>query len=764
MRPGSTASGRRHGRQPAVSGSPLTACPAAARMPGTPHSGQAGTAVPMLDQGRYMRPNHGTWLPRIRIDVAMAGSWHRSAYGSWSVPSAWNMTVSVRDAESPHWQRGPVALADNAEDVAGIMESAFRGRKSVWVYCPSTIELAQGGRLAAILFARGWHLSHDGIAGRFPVLRWRRKNQRMTWTTPMSYFGYRDMDGMRTPSSPRPSEPGTAGSAGDLARLAASDRRIITAAMDALMAWWHIHDCGRWQPRGPGCASSLFRHKIPGKSVLADTGRGWTQFARKAAYGGARFTTVSGMLPPGRYLNLDARDYYGTIMEQFPLPVAPGEWFLSMAADDERIWSAGWSVIAEVTINGSDGRVPVRFGQHIVRPRGYVRTVMAGPMIAECVRRGLDVRIGAGRLMRLGDAWSAPAAWLLRRSRDHHGSGGQWGSRFAKAALRYEVGKTAQWGFRTGPEFPAAGTVLECTEMLNASTGQADYRVCINGTGRDITRTDVAGNTVMGVCAMVQSIGDVYLWRAVDAAPPGMVVAADTDGIEMASPRPEDIEAVQSATAPFTFRPKQWSDPYVMLGPQMFVGSTERKMAGIPAGAVHDGHGGYDGSSSPRLRPAPAGLPAGAVTRGEIHVSALTSSASGWVTVSGQVVQPATRRCTCMRPEIIAPDEPGGLPEGMEASPDQPAVMRAVLAESRRMHEHCRPWWGPDSPGEQATRALGARLRAREAAAAAARPARRGGGAGRQRSRGRRAAEAVTSVMRGVIRGAYCIAGMLRIL
>lgn len=607
----------------------------------------------------YLRANHTEWTPPA---LAVVDTETRPIEGDRDVQvlRCWVASVADRPAgvTDPHSRTS--GDGDTVATLAAWLDSATRGRPTLWVYCHNLAFDLAVTRLPVVMGELGWTVTDFAVDGRAPWMRLAKGRKRITLSDSWSWMPVKletvaPQVGITKPPLPEEDDdPATW-----LARCLA-DVNILFAAMSQLMDWWHTTGRGRWTVTGAASGWNAFRHTETSFKVLIDPDPDGIAWDRRAVYGGKRYVNRVGKLTPGGYLEVDFARAYTTVARDLPLPTQRCRPFESLPVDDIRVDSDRWGIIAEVEIDTRIPRYPKRDNGRVWYPVGQFRTTLAGPEIAEARRLGHLVSIGPGYTYRLAPHMAPWARWCLDITDGTEDEtpgvvrvvARQWG--------RSVIGKWAQHQF-THVKLGAAPTLgWGYEDAWMANTHQRASMVDLGGQ-RYLCYPDGDGeNAFPAVLAFVESHVRVRLNRAISAIGGTAFIQCDTDGILlganelMSRARKRDtftdahergtdpttviLERISELTAPLQLRVKSTYQRVEVIGPQHLKLDGRRRFSGVPGKAEELADGRLGALTWPKLAYQMAHGDDRGYVREYAKYAVPRALASGWVATDGHVL------------------------------------------------------------------------------------------------------------------------------
>lgn len=641
-----------------------------------------GGAHYLRPAGRVSTPPHVIFLDSETVTEA-AGALEYEALRCW-------------DASLYH-RRGELAAPDAAEraygteaaEAAEAIDAWASSVDSCWLYAHNvTFDLVTTG-LAAGLCALGWELSaRFGMAGASAWLvlhkdgrqvTERRKRGGREYDSTYTKWGHTLTIADSWSVLPKPLaqlapltgtiKPPLPAQDDELATWLArcrADVDILAELMLAVMGWWDDTAAGPWSVTGAGLGWQTYRRTLAPRQLVIDHDPALLGFERRGVYGGRRDVFRWGVLPPGRWAEVDFTAAYPTIAAEQPLPAKVA---CEVSDYHRRLAMTGrvpGGMLAEVTINTPVPRWPVRTPGGIFYPAGRFRTVLAAPDIQAAAEAGALEAVHDGYLYVMTDHLRPWARQVL-----------EWidpGSDTplvikvaAKLWARSTIGKFAQRGWSTQPWVGEPSDGWSITETCDLYTGRRGTVVGLAG-HYFLSWADARGEHERpAVLAFVEAHVRSRL-GALIAGPYGPAVAqCDTDGmlVELghlgqlaaalragqragwaAQASTDDALADMCETAwPLVMREKTHFTQVRMIGPQHVILDGRQRFAGVPGGAWQTGDDTWAARLWPGLGYQAANAPPAKFARPVQGYRVSGPYVNGWILADGSVRAAEARIC-----------------------------------------------------------------------------------------------------------------------
>lgn len=507
--------------------------------------------------------------------------------------------------------------------VVDAVESAVKSGEVLWIVAHNLgFDLAVTG-LPLAMCERGWEISQHALSSPSPWLIMRRGKRSVTmvdsgsWLpVPLERLG--EAEGIDKPPLPAWED----SDAVWLERCWA-DVEILAAAYCRLLDWWDRERLGHWSRTGPTTGFNSYRHMKPPTTVTFDPDPELKRLERGVIYGGRGEVWRLGQQPPGTYALVDGIHAFGSVLSELRLPRKHARSFDALPLDHRATFSEGLDCIAQVEVETTSPRYPLRTRRGVVHPVGRFCTTLCGPEIRDAIVRDELRAIGPGVMY-----WMAPhmrtwGRWALRHLDDPEIDCPEVARVAVKAWTRTVPGK---WAGRTSRvshvfEQPVPGWRLE--RGVNWPGGASFAILDMAGTRSWITQDVEADNGFPAVLAWIQSHVRVRLSRMIDLIGEDAVVLCNTDGLVV------DVDAFCRAHDPYAFRflgqqgrldllgarleawsqvtwPLRWGVKWVsrsleVLSPQHVITDRQRQLSGVPRSADHLGGHRYAFTDWPKL-------------------------------------------------------------------------------------------------------------------------------------------------------------------
>lgn len=504
----------------------------------------------------------------------------------------------------------PAERLGNGRDaltLAGWVDAMTVARKSSWLFTHNlTFDLTVTD-LIGQLVAIGWQLGTEWSAhDRAPWFRLSKHGKSLALVDSVTWLPAKLGEVAKHVGLSKLADPAPDDEEG-WERRCASDVEILAAAMLALMDWWDADQLGNWTVTGNGCGWNAMRHMTPAKTVLVKVGDGGRELERSAIFGGRRDATRWGDVAGGPFVTLDFEDAYPTLAANVRLPARRLQPFDQLDVDDQALSGGAIQVLANVEVECTEPRYPLRWGKAVWYPVGRFRTVLASPEIQEARDRGELRAIGAGFRYWCDGHLAGWARWVLDLAHGRIESAPavaalpakRWG-RSVLGRFAQRIGDVEQWG-------PSQSVGWHAEQLGWPAEGCGGQLVDLAGVRWLVKQDQEADDAFPAVLAWVESYTRVLLNRMLDQLRPGAWISCNTDGAVIDLPaathglskprnRPRSIEGLLGlagalcdqlapSTWPLVPRPKDSYANLWLAGPATLLLDGRPAMSGIATGA-----------------------------------------------------------------------------------------------------------------------------------------------------------------------------------
>lgn len=548
------------------------------------------------------------------------------------------------------------------EQLVEFIEQQFIGRQTIWLFAHNLSFDLVTTRLPLILVSIGWTITDAAVGGSAPWMRLGKGSNRLTLVDSGSWLP-QDLASVGSAIGlNKPELPAEAASSDVWLERCNADVDILATAMEQIMGWWDERELGRFTITGAACGWNAFRHLPSLSRIVVDPTPALIDADRRAVHGGRRGVWRVGDIKGGVLLELDLTSAYPRVAADLPLPMRRSIGFQTLPIDDYRVTSDRWSILAEVELDTTEPRWPMRWNKATWYPTGQFKADLAGPEIAEAARLGALRAIGPGHVHQLGHAMLNWARWVLDNQRPDNDQVPPAAKLVSKHWGRAVIGK---WASRTyertelGPS-PVAGWGYE--EVWSNAAQSRGGLVDIAGRRWFVAPAAESDNAYPAVLAWVESHVRLRLSRVLAALGPGVVIQCDTDGLIVTEdglirwcaahhhPGQDDrsregylrraLAELNELTSPLVLRVKRQYNSVRVLGPQHVETPTERRFSGLPKHATRTGEDKYAYRAWPKMQWQMGNGDERGYARPLVEPTIAGPFANGWVLSTGRVVPP----------------------------------------------------------------------------------------------------------------------------
>ena len=626
-----------------------------------------------------LRPNHAVWTPPVVAYFDSETSWHDVDGKEVHQLRCWAARLDVRRSSRKTPQPSQADHGVTGEDLGSCLAIWSKAHPTLWVYAHNlAFDLTVTG-VTSQLAGYGWKVTEFALDTDAPFVRMASGEHRITFCDSHSWLraeleeiaAKMGRSKLPLPANGSPLERW-------IARCGV-DVDLLADAMNELMDWWDANQLGKWSLTGPSSGWNAMRHRINARRFTIDPSPEGIAADRRAVYGGRRGLWRHGSQPGGRYTEIDFTAAYPTIAACLPLPLERMARFASLPADHRWLHSDRHGVIAEVAMTATIPRWPCRIAGRVWYPVGDFTTTLAGPDIAEAIRLGALVSIGAGYVHRLGLAMKPWAQWCLELS-----AGSEQGvpyavQAWAKHCGRAVIGKWAQRGYQTLEIGPAPRMGWWATEGWNHTAGVRASVIDFDGRRWQVCASQNGDNCYPAVVSWVESYVRVRLGRMIDSLPAKAIISCDTDGIIVNEKHIANMPGACDALWPLVPRVKKTYSSIQLIGPQHMIVDGNPVMAGVPQSAKQLPDGRLTARIWPKMMWQMANSQAGAYVRPDQSYRIAGSYAPGWVTSGGDVLPLQVRRDDSGKNIIVPWPSTGYAASGIQLNATQNPALRRYM-------------------------------------------------------------------------------------
>jgi hypothetical protein len=535
----------------------------------------------------------------------------------------WHAELVERRGPSRKRPRADTWSGHTAAQLGAAVADACRPKETLWCWAHNLgFDLAVT-QLPLVLAEQGWEISTHALTGPSPWIRLRRAGRTLTMVDSASWLpvALERLGGMvATPKPPLPEWDDS--DAAWFARCRA-DVAILRAAVLELLAWWEANRLGHVSLTGPGSGFNAYRHSRLHTTVVINPDPELRALERGVIYGGRAEAMRVGELGAGHWVCVDFEHAFGSICAELPLPRKHARRFDSLDDTSLSLTSPWVSLLAQVEVDTSRARYPLRTAKGVVHPVGRFVTTLCGPEIREAHRRGELRAIGPGLMYFTAPHMRSWAQWALEIVDARDPDQSEVVRVAVKAWTRTVPGR---WAGRTGRvsaevEQPLPGWRLERTHTRDGRTAVSILDMA--GSRYYVVQDQEMDQGFPAVLAWIQSEVRVRLGRLIDLIGEPAVVLANTDGVivdldafsELHDPGLSRLVGPQGRLEALSARLDGWASrcwplrPTVkwvartleVLSPQHVITDRARQLSGVPASAEHLGGHRYAFTDWPKL-------------------------------------------------------------------------------------------------------------------------------------------------------------------
>lgn len=307
------------------------------------------------------------------------------------------------------------------------------------------------------------------------------------------------------------------------------------------------HQLGGWGITAGGIAKSGWIGSYGGPPLYVSNGTRGDPLEARAVAGGLLLARPTGDEPVTAY-SVDCRSMYPWICCHYPQATDLTRRVTDSISASKLVHENALTTLADVDVETQSQRYPQWTGTATVYPTGTFRTVLCGPELKECIKRGELRHVHSCNVYRLG----FPMGDYQRRCWSARQECEDGPARLAAPLVKRLgvslVGKMAQrtevWQ-ETTPDItdPLWGSWTHFTQdgrriPMRARAGITE--ACIG--------SELCAHSILPIPLWVWSWGRVKLWRWIDVAGPTSVLYADTDGLLLTTEGYERLKPLISSS------------------------------------------------------------------------------------------------------------------------------------------------------------------------------------------------------------------------
>lgn len=574
--------------------------------------------------GHYLRPNEGERSPHHVLIFDTETRTIELEHGAVQQLRIWCALEQKRHVDGPPEKLTKEYEGHTADELVELINKLAKGRRTLWVYAHNLAFDLVVTKLPILLIRSGWSMTDQGLFTDSPWGRFTKGGNRITLADSWSVVPTSVEQLGKLYMHDKPALPKDQDSDEVWFHRCREDVRITAKALLDCMDWWDREHCGNWSLTGPNMGWNAMRHGYMPVKVVIDPDPDARTFEREAITAGRRDVWKVGKQRPGVYLDIDFVHAHLTVCAEMRLPYRRFPPFAHLPLDSPMLRVESMDIIAEVEINTSEARYPMRTKSGIFYPVGRFKTVLCGPEIREAHKRGELVRIGKGypyqmaHLMRPWALWvrglmdgddpELPPSVHVMLKGWSRSVPGKWAARTSELVdVRYD---------------PRPGWEIEDGALMPGSTPAIFMRV--EHEYRTYACDVDAENSFPAVLAFVQSYTRLALSNLVDEIGEA-VLQTNTDGCLIDAVRFVDdnwragdtlientarvyelseilLKQINKHTAPLEARIKKAAVRVDVISPQHVIIDKELRLAGIPRSAKEVSERRYHFTVWPKMR------------------------------------------------------------------------------------------------------------------------------------------------------------------
>ena len=586
----------------------------------------------------YLRGNDSEWTPPQVIFFDTESRQVVTEHGETHYLRLWAARLDSRRPDSTGWRGTLKSWGTTAGQLAAHAEEWCRGQRCVWAFAHNLSFDLIVSQLPAQLGELGWEVTDHAAGSETPWLRMRKGDCTLTLADSWGWLRQPVAAIASAVGMTKPPLPDNASTQDEWRARCEADRDILATAMLSVLDWWDSAGMGRWSLTGSHTGWNAMRHMMARRRVTIIPDPEGIAADRKAIYGGRRECYQWGDITGGPFAEYDFTAAYPTIAASFPLPAKRVYAFDSLPLDSPLARGIGLGIIADAEIETGSPRWPCRIGGRVWYPAGRFITTLATPEIAEAEAAGALRAIHRGYAHAMGWFLQHWAEWILAGQKGRIDGIPAAAVPMVKHWGRAVIGKFAAHGFSKEAYGETRGNGWSYLPVWDIAAQAPGAIVELGGKRWKCLSTESGDNCYPAVLAFVESHTRAMLSRVIAAAPGGVVIACDTDGVLIRDGQAPPAGQLAQLTAPLVLRRKESYAEVRVLGPQHQVRDGQRKYSGVPGSAVARPDGALEALTWPKLAWQLREQQGGGYRRPPQRYTVGQSYASGWVDESGAVL------------------------------------------------------------------------------------------------------------------------------
>jgi hypothetical protein len=548
-----------------------------------------------FDGAHYLHPQKSSRVPR-RYVFFDTEAWRTESHGGEVQTWRLGVTGTIVWNEDKHaW--GPLKLARHST-TQGLWEAvtgfARKDARTVVV----AHNLAYDLRISAgmeHLPAAGWSIEKPTFSGKHVSLEAVKDERRLVLVDSMSVLPHSLATigaWLGTPKPPLPADDDPEETWWDRCE---ADVRILAQAYMTVIEWIDQNDLGGWARSGPGIGWHVLLRSHLTDNVLVHRREEVREAEAAAMYAGRAEVWRHGVLKGGPWYEWDFALAYGHVCAENYLPAVLLDEVHGGKLEHFAARWPGLSFLVEAEVTTAVPVLPWSDELGIAWPVGQFTGWWWDHELLAAVAVGATVKVLRAWRYRAAPWLSSWALWCMEQVADSSTPQARIRGAAAKHWTRAVPGRSAMRYRSWEPAGPAWVPGVGYMPLVDHDTGARGAALVLGDQHWEAWSLEWWDQALPQVLSAVMAHCRVRLWHALQAAGFENVVYCDTDSL-IVSPAGNSrlTEAVRDGRL-WSLRLKGTHDYLAPIAPQLVEGSTYRRLAGVPKGALRTGASTYDG-------------------------------------------------------------------------------------------------------------------------------------------------------------------------
>jgi len=374
-----------------------------------------------------------------------------------------------------------------------------------------------------------------------------------------------------------------------------TDVAILAKAYMTVVEWVRSGDLGCWARTGAGLGWNTILRKHLKARVLVHARDDLRELEATSCYANRAEAWRVGELHQGPYTEWDYHLSYASILAEHPLPTIYRDEVRGVTLDRMLSHSETTAFLCRAKISTETPCLPWKDQSGVCWPVGTFQGWWWAGELANARAHGASVQVSSAHRYS-AERWLATwAEWVIAAVDDRSTPEARIRALAAKHWQRAVVGRSAMhfrsWEMRGDAWRPGCSY----WDMLDLDTGQRGAALQLGSDRWEAWAEEWWDHALPQLLSAVMSHCRVTLWRTMLAAGLENLVAVDTDCVITNPAGSTRLTAAVERGGLGRLRPEGRHPWLSVRGPQYVVGSTWRKLAGVPIRAVETAPGHYKG-------------------------------------------------------------------------------------------------------------------------------------------------------------------------